>query len=219
MLRRHVAVLVLAVIFGLGIGGAGYWGTTSARAAEDFGSGAERFIREMADQAISSLTVKDIPTAEREQRFREIMQRYIAFKGVARWVVGRKVWKAATEQQQAEYLDLFEDLMVATYAHRFEDYSGETLEIRRTDVYDGTDALVSTEMVRPGATKPLSVGWRVRAKDGEYRIVDIIVEGLSMARKQRSEFASFLRQNDDNIEALIAEIRGRVAGTVTASGQ
>ena len=178
--------------------------------ADEFGAGAEAFIRDMASEAITSLTDKGITEEERADRFRDIMGRYIALKGVARWVVGRKVWKNASNQQRDDYLRLFEDLMVATYAHRFADYSGETLEVKRTDVYDGKDALVTTEMRRPGATQSLDVGWRVRARNGEYKVVDIMVMGLSMARKQRAEFASFLRQHDDDLTALITELRDRL---------
>ena len=216
MFRRLSTALTIVAVVGTGFadGGPG-----RAQAAEDFAAGAEGFIRQMAEEAIVSLTSKDLAMSERQERFRDMMLQYIAFKGVARWVVGRKVWRTATEEQQKEYLDLFEDLMVASYAHYFEDYSGETLAIRRTDVYDGRDALVSTDMLRPGGTKPLAIGWRVRAKNGEYRVVDIMVEGLSLARKQRSEFASFLRQHDDDFSTLIAEIRERVEVTRDSTGQ
>jgi len=206
--RLSVALTLVLIISVSGIGR----GSIRAHAAEDFASGAEGFIQQMAEDAIRSLTAGDLAKVERQARFRDMMLRFIAFKGVARWVIGRKVWRAASEDQQNKYLGLFEDLMVVSYAHYFEDYSGETLAIKRTDVYDGRDALVSTDMLRPGGTKPLAIGWRVRAKDGEYRVVDIMVEGLSLARKQRSEFSSFLRQHDDDFEALISEISKRVEG-------
>ncbi len=189
-----------------------------ARADESFADGAKMFIGNLADEAITQLTAEGIGPEERDRRFRDIMKRYIAFESVARWVLGRRYWKQASEAQQQEYLSLFEDLMVATYAHRFAKYSGEKLEISDTQVVNENQAVVLSKIQRPGATKPLRVDWRVRAKEGKYLIIDILVEGLSMAQAQRAEFASALKNNGGDLDALLAEIRDRLEQARIAEG-
>jgi phospholipid transport system substrate-binding protein len=178
-------------------------------AADEFGDGAKVFIRALADKAIASLTAKEISKPEREKRFRRLMLENFAIGGIAQFVLGR-YWPRASDQEKTEYLKLFEDLMVAIYAERFSKYAGETLEVERTEVRNGNDALVYSEIKRIDATQPIKVAWRIRGKPGAYKIVDVIVEGISMVQTQKSEFASFIQQSGGRLDALFAEMRKRI---------
>lgn len=183
--------------------------TADAKLAEN----AEAFIVRLGDDAISKLTDKKITIDEQEKRFRDIVQEYVAFKTIAVWVIGGRYWKAANDDQKKRYLTLFEDLMVATYAHRFQNYSGEKMVVNATRIIDDTQALVQTALHRPNAEKPLLVDWRVRATEGQLRVIDIMVEGLSMAQSQRSEFSSVLRDNGGSIDALMDTLESRLSAT------
>lgn len=181
---------------------------------------ARSFIATMASEGIASLTGEEIPSDEREARFREIMGRYFAMENIARWVVGRAAWQRASEAEREAFVDVFEDLVIETYAHRFAEYQGETLAIEETFVHENGDVLVRSRLVRPAATQPLRVDWRVRSRgDGTQQVIDIVVEGLSMAQKQRSEFDSFLRQHDRSLAALIEELRQRIEDARAQRGQ
>ncbi len=208
MLRRRqflvswLASVLIAVPLVLG-------GPGSARANE-FEEGAKNFIKVMTEDAISMLTVKDISRSERAVRFRTLMNKNFAMKGIAKFVLGRH-WRKANEEQKEEYLQLFEDLMVATYSDRFERYSGEKLLIKKSEVRGKKDAIVHTTMVKANnATKPLKVAWRVRSKGETFTIIDVMVEGISMIMTQKSEFASFIKQNGGELGALLAELKKRV---------
>lgn len=192
------------------IAGVVAWGAPPGQArADEFGEGAKEFVATLADDAISSLTINDISRDERARRFRALMVKNFAIKGIARFVLGRH-WRRATDAQQKEYLQLFEDLLVATYADRFAKYSGETLDIKKAEVRGKKDALVHSTILRVDGAKPLKVAWRVRGKADKYRIVDIMIEGISMVQTQKSEFASFIKQNGNDLEALLSELRKRI---------
>ena len=109
-----------------------------------------------------------------------------------------------------EDLQLFEDLLVVTYADRFEKYSGEKLVVKEAEIRGKRDALVRTTMVRVDGSKVLKVDWRVRRKDGKYKIVDIMVEGISMIQTQKSEFSSFIKKNGGTLDPLLTEIQKRI---------
>jgi len=179
-------------------------------AADEIGSRAEALITKLADDAIAKLTDPSVGLAEQENRFREIMKEYVAFQTIARWVLGGRYWRAASEEQRDRYLTLFEQLMVATYAHRFQEYSGETLAVAGVRKIDEEQALVQTTLKRPNADKPLRVDWRVRGTEDKLKVIDIMVEGLSMAQTQRSEFSSFLRSNGGDVNALLSDLEGRL---------
>ena len=205
--RREITVPWVASLFAVALLTAG--GLPQPAHADEFGDGAKKFVEVLADNAIRSLTVNDISKAERKSRFRKLITRNFAIKSIGRFVLGR-YWRKASVPVRKEYLQLFEDLLVATYAYRFEKYSGEKLLVKKAEVRGERDALVHTTMVRVDGSKALKVAWRVRRKDGKYKIIDIMVEGLSMVMTQKSEFSSFIRQNGGKIEALLGELRKRI---------
>ncbi|MBO6950047.1 MAG: ABC transporter substrate-binding protein [Rhodospirillales bacterium] len=178
--------------------------------AEELGPRAEALIAKLADDAISKLTDPTVGLDEQENRFRQIMQEYVAFQTIARWVLGGRYWRSATDEQRERYLSIFEQLMVATYAHRFQRYTGETLEVAGVQSIDENQVLVRTTLKRPNADKPLHVDWRVRSTEDKLRVIDIMVEGLSMAQTQRAEFSSLLRSNGGDVNALMANLETRL---------
>ena len=200
--RSVFALIMLGVLLVAG-------GVPAQAGDEEFGAEAKAFVEDMAVKAIAELTVSDLDKDKRRRRFREMMHEYFAFKGIAKWVLGR-YWRRATEVERKEYLELFEQLMVAVYTERFERYSGETLSVERAEVRGGKDVLVHSRLLRPNGLKPIKVAWRVRADGHVYRVVDIMVEGLSMGLTQREEFASFIRQNNGRVQSLIIELRKRI---------
>lgn len=172
-------------------------------------SEAKGFIEKLAAQAIAALTPQDISREERERRCRDLLRANFAVETIGQFVLGRH-WRSATEEERAEFMKLFEDLIVGTYAERFSHYSGQQL-----DVYDATiepetgDALVKSQIERAGGA-PVQVGWRVRQMPSGLQIVDVTVEGVSMGVTQRSDFASVIRNKGGTVAGLLDEMRKRV---------
>ncbi len=169
---------------------------------------ARNFIETLADQTIQTLAVKGISRTERVARFRKLLTRNFDIETIGRWVLGR-FWRHANIAQKKEYLKLFENLIVGTYADRFERYAGEKLLIVKALSQSDKDVVVYTKIARPTSEAPLKVDWRVRLRGGNFVIVDVIVEGVSMGQTQRSEFASAIRR-DGGLDGFIAELKKRV---------
>ncbi|MCG8508545.1 MAG: ABC transporter substrate-binding protein [Rhodospirillales bacterium] len=198
-MRHRSFLLVLALVSS--------WAFFGPAAQADEGKAdAKAFIESLADRAISALTIETVPREERIELFRDLLNDHFAVKTIGRWVLGR-YWNRATKEQRAEYLSLFEDLIIATYVDRFTAYSGEALTVTKIVPATGKDLLVNTSITRPKATQPVSVDWRVRQRDSGFKIVDVIVEGVSMGQTQRSEFASVIRRNGGTLEGLLAKLR------------
>ena len=196
-----ITLLILALT-----GGAGNAAADDSHIAVN----ARKFVTTLADRTIQSLTAQGIDKAERRDRFRELMLEYFAFKGIAKWVLGR-YWRRASELQREEFLRLFEDLMVVIYADRFTKYSGEKLDVGRSEIRGKNDILVHSVITRSEGLKPVAVIWRISQKNETFKIVDLMVEGLSMGLTQQKEFASVIRMNGGKIEGLLSELRKRLA--------
>jgi phospholipid transport system substrate-binding protein len=175
-------------------------------AKPDSGNLSSQFVRKLGDTALMSLTAKNVNRATREKRVREILQDNFDVGAIGRFALGT-YWREASEKQRKEYMALFEDMIVQTYTTRFEDYSGQTLKVDGSKAV-GQDSLVTSRVVQKDGP-PVGLEWRIRDQGGSLRVVDVIVEGVSMSITQRSDFAAVIQHGGGKVEALLASLRER----------
>ena len=164
-----------------------------------------QFVQKLGDTALTSLTDKNMPRAEREQRVRAILENNFDILAIGKFAMGA-YWRDASEAQRNEYLGLFENSLVNTYTTRFEDYSGQTLRVKGFNASGDTDSIVLSEIVQKDGPS-VNVEWRVRKEGNNFKIVDVIVEGISMSITQRSDFASVIQHGGGSIDTLLASLR------------
>lgn len=167
--------------------------------------GAAQFIQWLGEQAISTLGSTNSPLEQREASVRQLMRQGFDLAFIGRFVLGRH-WRKVSADQQAQYQELFSIYILQTYSSHLGGYAGETLSITGAKPAGSKDAIVQTRIVRPSGP-PIDADWRVRAKGNQFRIIDISVEGVSMAVTQRSEFASVIKNH--GFEGLLAALRAR----------
>lgn len=162
-------------------------------------AGAQDFIQSIANETVSVLQDESLQTDQRTERLGALFNRHFAVEEIAQFVLGRH-WRTASESERETYVELFRDFIVFGYAQRFGDFAGERLRVRGASAVDDNTAIVNSEIVRPGQQSNVRVDWRVMETNGSFQIHDVVVEGVSMAQTQRSDFAATIRQ------------RGSVAG-------
>lgn len=167
---------------------------------------AAQFLSALGTETIRVLRAEDTPLELREIQVRTLLGKSFDFETIGRFVMGR-AWGKATPGQRSEYQALFQEYVLRTYSRRIGGYSGESFRIVKAEPLGKTDALVFTEIGRPSGP-PLLAGWRVRNRDGGHKILDVVVEGISMAQTQRSEFAALIRRQ--GIDGLLEALRARV---------
>jgi phospholipid transport system substrate-binding protein len=167
-------------------------------------AGPAAVISSLGNQALAVLG-RNVDPNLRVARFRQLFSEDFDVPGIARFVLGR-YWRIATEPQQKEFVKLFTDYIALAYSNRLAEYSGETLHVTGSKpAPDGS--VVSSEIVRPNGAPPAKVDWLLTQHDGAYKISDVIVEGVSMAVTQRSEFASVIQRNGGQVQGLITALR------------
>lgn len=179
-----------------------------APARADANADARAFIQRLADTAMTTVAVKGLTDEERARRFRTLFVDTFDLPEIGKLVLAR-YWRTATPEQQQEFLRLFEDIQVYTWTRRFKDYSGETLEILSIQPEGESDILVDSRIKRE-KLEPIAVGWRVRKAGDTFKVLDIKVEGASMAFTHRSEYSSVIQGNGGQIDALLAAMRKKV---------
>ncbi len=195
--RRAVAAALLL---------AAAWAPAAPARAED--GTAEAFIERLGRQTVGTLAEKSAPTAERVARLKGVLNNAADLPYIARVILGR-YWRQATEAQQAEYLRLFDALVLQTMAERIDSYAGQTFEVTGSREADDTDTVVSTNILTPSGGPSYRVDWRVRREDGGgFRLIDIVAEGVSLVLTQRSEVNDIVGRS--GVDGLLAEMRRRL---------
>lgn len=200
--RRAGASLALATLLATALPRAG---GASARNATDAGS----FVTTLAQDAIDQLAAPNLSEGERDTRFRKLFLDGFDVPLIARFVLGR-YWRQATEAERAEYLRLFDELVVQTYARRFNEFN--TARLRLLSVSrpnEDNDVIVAVEG-SVASKPPVRLDVRVRRGSSAYKVIDVSIEGVSMAVTQRDEFSSVIQRGGGKVEALLASLRGKV---------
>jgi phospholipid transport system substrate-binding protein len=170
-----------------------------------------QFIKSLGEKAINELTGPNVTEAERQERFRQLFTESFDVPSIGKFVLGR-YWRTATDAERAEFLKLFEDFIVKSYAVRFADYAGESFNVQNTSGGADGAAVVHSRINRKSA-EPIRVDWRVQQNQDRLAITDVVVEGVSMAVTQRSEFASVIQSKGGKIAGLIEALRAKTGKT------
>jgi len=198
--RRHFLILTAATLLS---GMAGLAGPAAAQSAD----AANAFVKSIGDQLVA---VVNGPGSERDKRDKltQIINSGVDVDGVARFCLGR-YWRNASAEQQKRYTDLFHQVLVNNITSKLGEYQGVRFIMGRTQRRDDND-VVSTVVERPN-NPPTNVDWIISSASGGPRIIDVVAEGTSLRLTQRSDYASYLSHNSDNIDALISAMRQQVA--------
>jgi phospholipid transport system substrate-binding protein len=187
-----------------------------AAATSDAGPAAFAFIQGLGNDAIKELTNPAIPRPEREVRFRRLLNDHFDMAAMSKFVLGR-YYRSIDETRRAEFQRLFVDFIVGSYAERFSEYMGDGLKVSGSSAEDGGTIVVHSKIDMRSA-QDIRVDWRLRPANGNFTIVDIIVEGVSMAVTQRSEFGSLI-QNRGGVDGLIEALRTKNVQSANSNPQ
>lgn len=197
ILRPSLFSAVVALVIGLAAA------SPPAAAAAD----PVALINDLGNRALEVLG-KNVAGNQRQARFRALFDADFDVPTIARFVLGR-YWRIATPAQQQEFVGLFDEYIVLAYSNRLAEYSGETLRVTGSRP-DGDGSVVMSEIVRTNGAPPAKVDWRLNRTDDTYKITDVIVDGISMAVTQRSEFASVIQRHGGQVQGLLTILRQKV---------
>jgi phospholipid transport system substrate-binding protein len=197
MYRRHLLVAAAALSLL----------RASGSAAAPVAADPAQFVEMLGQKAIARLADSALSQRELHERFRQLLEEYFEIATVGRLTAGA-YWNSATKQQQQTYLELFETQLIDGYAERFRAYAGEKFTVIGQRAESERDTIVASQILRVSGP-PVHVEWRVRRSEKGLGVIDIAVEGVSMATTQRAEFATVIERGGGNFESLIQALRQR----------
>lgn len=176
------------------------------RASSEVVQGAQNFIENVSARGLAFLQNASLSEKQQKREFDSLLKDSFDLKTIARFTMGR-YWRQATAPQKKEFLKLFQTMVIETYSQRFSEYQGQQIVIERARAEGDKDAIVNSKILSNNGAPDVKLDWRVRYKNGEYRIIDVLVEGVSMSLTQRAEFSSIIQRGGGDIEALLVKLR------------
>jgi len=197
--NRPLILLLIILILSLGC--------RPSAASEDWSRDPKAFVQHFADIGISQILESDNPKTEKTEQFRQLFVEAFDIPAIGRFVLGR-YWRQTKEDQRTLFLGFFEDMIVYTWSRRFGQYDGQTLRLE-TNVPDGKNGALVTSSIIDKAGETFTISWRLRQRYQSLKIVDVIIEGVSMAITYRQEYSSVIRR-ENGIDGLIDELSSQV---------
>ena len=195
IIRRHLlAVAALSVLLPL---------AAQAQGTEK----AATFVKTTGAKLVDVVNGPGSATAKRAN-MSQIINSAVDVDGVGRFCLGR-YWRQATPEQQKQYLTLFHEVLITNITSKLGEYQGVTFTMGRSRMQD-EEAVVSTTVDRPN-NPPTAVDWIISSPSSEPKIIDVVAEGTSLRLTQRSDYASYLVHNNNNIDALISAMKAQVS--------
>lgn len=176
----------------------------------------EQVVRGLVEEIWTTLRTNGVDEQRRVDRMTALFEARTDVGLISRLALGRH-WNRLPKAQQAEYQELFRDVVIRSLARRLDAYAAdaqgtidERFQILSSVPAGQRDTLVRSK-VFPASGPPLALDWRVRHGDSAPLIIDLIIEGASLLVSQRSEFAAVIERQD--VDGLLAELRARAASS------
>ena len=166
-----------------------------------YSSDPKQFIQEIVNET-KKILVKSNSAEFKTKKLSEIALKTVDIKGVAYYTLGN-YRKELSDKQMEEYLDLFEKYFLKTFTSRLTDYSEPKIDVLSAEVLNPKYTIVKSLLLATDKKPAVNIEWRVYTKNPDKPLIrDLIVEGLSLARTQKEEFASVLKTNNGDVSKL-----------------
>ena len=175
-----------------------------------YSSDLKQFIQEIVDE-VKQVLVETNSKEYKTKKLSELALKTVDIKGVAYYSLGN-YRKELNEEQMKEYLVLFEKYFLKSFTSRLTDYSDPKIDVLSTDVLNPKYTIVKSILLATDKKPAVNIEWRVYTKNPDKPLIrDLIIEGLSLARTQKEEFASVIETNNGDVTKLFISLKEFVA--------
>ena len=159
------------------------------------------FVQSTVNRA-SKLLGEDITKNEKIEKLKLIAKETVDIRGIGFYTLGKKR-KSLNEQEKKRYAELFEEYFLKSFSSRLAEYTNPEIDVQSKEKLNDNYTIVNSILKATNERPEIKIDWRIYTKKPENPLIrDLIIEGLSLARTQKEEFASVLNSNNDDIEAL-----------------
>ena len=180
--------------------------TLIATASFSYNSDPKIFINELVNDAITTLSDKNISITEKNKKIKLIALEHVDVDALGMYTLG-PIRKTLDQSTLNKYKNFFEKYFLKSLTSRLTDYSSQKFEVLAAEQKSETYTIVKSKIAKSSSQPEIKIDWRVYTKDPAKPLIrDLVVEGLSLAKTQKEEFASILNSNNNDINILFAKL-------------
>ena len=159
------------------------------------------FVQSTVNRA-SKILSENISKEQKMKQLQKVAKDTVDIKGIGFYTLG-SVRKSLTEEQKKKYGELFENYFLKSFSSRLAEYTNPEIDVKSKEVLNENYTIVNSLLKGTDQRPEVKIDWRIYTKNPNNPLIrDLIIEGLSLARTQKEEFASILNSNDGDINAL-----------------
>ena len=165
------------------------------------------FIQELVDDAIKSLSDKSLTKEEKSEVIKKIALENVDIKALGLYTLGN-IRNNLDENTMSNYQELFQKYFLKSLTSRLTDYASQKFEVYGSEQKSSNYTIVNSKIVESLKSPEIKIDWRIYTKNPQKPLIrDLVVEGLSLARTQKEEFASILNSNNNDVNVLINKLQ------------
>ena len=165
------------------------------------------FISELVNDVVLVLSEAGLSIKDKNEKIEEIAKKNVDIPALGLYTLG-SVRKTLNDEKLNEYNDLFSKYFLKSLTSRLSEYSSQKFEIIDEEQKSTNYTIVNSKIASSDKNPEIKISWRVYTKNPEKPLIrDLIVEGLSLAKTQKEEFASILNSNNNDINALLDKLK------------
>ena len=164
------------------------------------------FVQSTVNRA-SKLLGEDITKDKKIEKLKLIAKETVDIRGIGFYTLGKKR-KSLNEQEKKRYAELFEEYFLKSFSSRLAEYTNPEIDVQGKERLNENYTIVNSILKATNERPEIKIDWRIYTKNPDNPLIrDLIIEGLSLARTQKEEFASVLNSNNDDIQALFKVLK------------
>lgn len=168
---------------------------------------AVKAVQRLGSEAMAVVNDGTLDRQMKQAKFHQLLARDFDMPLIARFALGRH-WRTIGNAERQAYVDAFSRFVLKTYAGQLTNAKIKAFEVVANQLAGKRDVMVQTRVVRDNG-QILKLVWRLRARNGAYRVIDVVAEGISLALTKRQEFAAIIRANGGQVSPLIQTLQSR----------
>lgn len=198
-MKKYLILLALVCSFS--------FASANVNAAVD-AQGAENFVKNVTADGIENIINANIPQTEKDKRFEKLFNNALDLDFIGQFVLGR-YWRTSAPAQREAFIEAYRKLNIQTWSKRFDEFKGRNFVFTGTTPSNTKNQIFVNSEVPMEQGAPAKVVWRVEQKGNSYKVVDIIIENVSLAITARNEYSAYIKKAPNGVDDLIKDLQNK----------
>lgn len=181
--------------------------SAAANAAVDAAQ-AEAVVEKVTREGIEEIINANVSQTVKDQRFEKLFNNALDLNFIGQFVLGR-YWRTSTPEQKKGFINAYRELNIKTWSKRFDEFKGKKFVFKGTSPSNSANQIFVNSLVPMDQGEPAKVVWRVKQTGDKFKIVDIIIENVSLAITARNEYTAYIKSAPGGVDDLIKDLQNK----------